>query len=253
MRVSKNYEDWTLENYDVAHEDYYTTSARYEYSKTWANGGLKHGLLAILFANVIGIVFQLFGWNSTFLGPTDQALCVLTASFIFYGIAAYGMNLEAIGNTLYIFTAIFGLLTMGKLPYWQQAVCSVLAHAAHIGLMVVLPIYHHVKYKKFKKRNIDEESGRSAKEEQSYQQWKNSYDANRKGLPSGNGNKEDPVVAEARKLFEGYTGNPQQLKQRYRQLAKQYHPDRLGEGADDSMFKAIRYVFEELQNKVGKA
>ena len=250
MRVSNNYKRWVQEDYDVAYEDYYTTNVEYEYSRAWSKASLKHGLLSLLFAIIIDIFFNL---NSVVWSTYWQAVYVLTASFILYGIATYVMNREDLGQGLYLFVALFGLLTFGKLPPWQQVICGILSLGVYIGLTFVLPIYHHWKYKDFKKVDIDEESGRNAKEEQAYQQWKNGYNANRKGLPSGDGPKVDPAVAEARRLFEGYTGSPQQLKTRYRQLAKQYHPDMLGEGADDSMFKAIRYVYEELQNKVGKA
>jgi DnaJ-class molecular chaperone len=37
------------------------------------------------------------------------------------------------------------------------------------------------------------------------------------------------------------------LKNRYRQLAKQYHPDN---GGDEHMFQCVSEVYDELQSKI---
>jgi hypothetical protein len=162
-------------------------------------------------------------------------------------------NAEEFSHIFYGLIVAAGMLTIGKLATWQIGVFAFISVIAYIYISFVHPIWHLIHFWKFNKRDIDAESGKYDQEEAQYTQWKNGYTQWRAGLPSADGPKEDPVVAEARKLFEGYTDTPQRLKARYRQLAKQYHPDKLGEGADDSMFKAIRYVFEDLQAKVGKA
>ena len=248
MRVDLNYKKWVEEDYDVAHEEYYTTNAEYQWSKAWASSGWKHGILAIILA-VLGTIF-----NGSVAGAYFCNIGVFTLCYLLHGILCYAHNEEDDALLLYGTLALFGLLTVGKLTPLDRTFFCIVTNALYIFFTFVHPIRHFIKYRAFKKRNIDEETGKEERENQSYQQWKSGYEQFRKGLPCGEeAPKEDPAITEARKLFEGYTDTPQQLKTRYRQLAKQYHPDKLGEGADDSMFKAVRFVYEELQEIVGKA
>ena len=55
----------------------------------------------------------------------------------------------------------------------------------------------------------------------------------------------DPAYAEdvARYLLEGFASDPKQLKQRYRELAREYHPDN---GGSNQLMQAINVVYDEL-------
>ena len=94
---------------------------------------------------------------------------------------------------------------------------------------------------KVEKMEAEEEEAAKAQ----YSQWKRGYDSYRYGLPECETVNSDPMMDEARKLFEGFMTDKQVLKSRYRQLAKQHHPDR---GGDERLMQCIIAVYEELNN-----
>ena len=96
-----------------------------------------------------------------------------------------------------------------------------------------------------KKRIIQEEDEEEQAAKESYAHWETGYKAFRYGLPEPEqkASNADPAMIEARRLFEGYQNDKQMLKTRYRQLAKQYHPDK---GGDTKLFQCIIDVYEEI-------
>ena len=155
MRINPQYKKWIDEEYDVAHEEYYMTNAEYLWSKAWASGGWKHGLAAIVFA-VLGTII-----NGSVAGAYFCNLGIFTLAYLLYGILCYATNDDEDALVLYGVFALFGILTVGKMVPLDRTIFCVLTNALYIFLTFVHPIRHAIKYKQFKKRNIDEETGKA--------------------------------------------------------------------------------------------
>ena len=95
-------------------------------------------------------------------------------------------------------------------------------------------------------RIAEEEAEEEKEEQEAYKEWERGYKEYRYGLPEYDVPKDDPMLVEARKLFEGYTETLQMVKTRYRQLAKMYHPDK---GGDTNFFQCVIEAYEELTQK----
>lgn len=94
-----------------------------------------------------------------------------------------------------------------------------------------------------KKRMEEMAAEDDEKAQQAHARWESQYKSYRYGIPESTTATNDPMMEEARKLFVGFTENMHMLKTRYRQMAKQYHPD---VGGDTKMFQCIVSVYEEL-------
>lgn len=241
MKVNDYHRRWCNEDYKIDKESFLIENAKYIISRTWALGSLKHGLLVIIPACILA------GFNSTHSLLFDflKILGVLTFSFFMYGCITYNDNDISAGRLFYIVLAFLGYITMDKLKPWEITTFTLLTMLLYIFLTFVLPIFHKIKYKGFKKRNIDMETEKERRQEESYQRWKKDYENYRYGLPDPNSKDENPLISMVREWFSGYDTDLKALKTRYRTLAKQHHPDESGE---EETFKAIRYVYEELQD-----
>lgn len=246
MRINEYVKRWYDEDYDVRQEDFYMTNAYWVVKRHWMKGGIINGVFAFLMMVpgflIGGSVGRVGGIIGGILGSLT-ALAIVTISFFFYAIREYDENDWATSKITYLFVLIFLLLTKGKVSVVTQWIVSIMGTVLYVYLTFVKPI-QILKLKKEMKRKIKEmEEQEEAANKQSYAQWEKAYKAYRYGLPEYDIPDGDPMMAEARAMFEGYINSKDMLKTRYRQLAKKAHPDN---GGDEKMFSCIIEVYEEL-------
>lgn len=245
MVINEYVKKWCDEDYDVRKEDFYAENAYYVAGREWANCGWKHGIFAV----VASVVATIVGGKSGF----DAILNVLmnigifSVCFWLYGIREYDANSIDTSVGIYLLTAIMLFIGKGKMPILIQIVFALATMALFVRLSILDPIKFRAIEAKMKQRIIQEEEEEEQASAARHAQWENGYKAYRYGLPEGEqyGN-EDPDMKRARQMFDGYTDTKQMIKTRYRQLAKQYHPDR---GGDTKFFQCIVAVYEELGGK----
>lgn len=243
MTVNEYVKKWCEEDYDVRKEDFYVDNAYYVADREWAINGFKHGMFAL----TIAICTSLFG-SPNFGEALLRAvvtLGVLTICFWFYGIRNYDANCLGTSLSIYVMLAILLFISKNKVPTTAQIFFAIGAGAFWFYLTFVKPIMFIKVARKMRKRMEEEDEEEEKNTKQSYSKWENGYKAFRYGLPEPEQKPAyaDPVMVEARKLFEGYETNKQVLKTRYRQLAKQHHPDK---GGDTKMFQCIIAAYEEI-------
>jgi hypothetical protein len=244
MTINPDVKKWVDEDYDVKHEDYYVENAFYTAQYEWARSGWKHGLFAFL----VGL-FHMWAW---FAAPEHVLegfvnIGILTICYWFYGIRNFDANCVTTGGGFYIMMAIFLFITKGKMNTLQQILFAIPSCSLWVYLSIIRPIKFRETKKKMEARwdEMEREEEEAAKKE--YEKYKKGYEQFRYGLPESEVvNDSDPKMTEARKLFEGYTDNKDMLKTRYRQLAKQHHPDK---GGDAEMFKAVAALYHEYNKK----
>lgn len=266
MRVNEYYKKWCNEDYPIGKEKYMIKNAKYVFSRAWAKASLIHGIAillpATLFAtwvkDVPGIDDILLLGNIPLLRliaiyadiPLLRVFAILGIfTFAFAVCAARSLNDNSPDSNVgfYIVFSILGLIAVPKLKVWEQITFAVLSEVVYIFLTFVLPIYHFKAWRGFSKVDIDMETEKERRQEEAYNNWKKQYNQTNAGIPDQNAQQENPIFAQIREWFEGFTSDPQTLKSRYRNLAKQYHPD---QGGDEEMFVSIRYIYEELRDKM---
>ena len=242
MTVNGYVKNWCEEEYDVRSEDFYVENAYYTAEREWAISGFKHGLFAL----VIGIATILLSGNGFFenivSGLTN--IGILTICYWFYAIRNYDANSVETSVGFYIMALILLLLTKSRTGIILQLLLAIPMTALYAYLTFVRPLKFVKTAKRMKKliEEVEEEEERRAN--QSYAKWEGGYKAYRYGLPESEQPIDgDPNMIKARELFNGYGNDKQTLKARYRQLAKQYHPDK---GGDTALFQCIVAVYEEI-------
>jgi hypothetical protein len=244
MTINIYVKKWCDEEYDVRKEDFYVENAHYITDRCWALGGLKHGTIALFVSFAIAI----FSATNSTIDIISNALVnlgILTTCFWLFGIRQYNANSPETSFMLYLMTAVMLFVGKNKAPISIQYVSAVASCILFVYLSIVRPIKFIPMHRRMKKRMVAEEKEEEEASAQSYSQWEHSYKAFRYGLPESEQQtvESDPEMIKARQLFEGYQQDKQMLKTRYRQLAKQYHPDK---GGDTKLFQCIITVYEEL-------
>lgn len=242
MTINGYAKKWCEEDYDVRREDFFVDNAYYVAKREWVFGGLKHGIFALLIAVATMILS-----NSGFFDNLLMALVlsgIATTCFVFYGIRSYNANSMETALGYYILLAILGLLTIGRVDTWIKIVFAILSFVIWVYFTIVNPILFIKVAKSMKERIIQEEMEDERKDKQSYSKWEHDYKAYRYGLPEAEPvDTSDPVMKHARELFTDFGDTKAALKARYRQLAKQYHPDK---GGDTHLFQCIITVYEDI-------
>lgn len=242
MIINKYVKSWCDEDYDVRKEDFFMSNAEYVIERQWASGGVKNAWIAI----IPSMLSFLFNSSESILVGILYAFsmtALLTICFWFYAMRDYDANSVSTSRSVYVMSLIFFWVLRRKMNLFVLFVFTLWGMLLYFKLSWINPI----KFRKIKK-NIKEKIAEEEKEEdtynkEAYEKWKEGYKAFRYGLPEFEVPKEDPMLAQVRKLFEGYDKDKQMLKTRYRQLAKMYHPDK---GGDTNLFQCIINIYEEL-------
>ena len=241
MTINTYVKKWCDEDYDIDKEDFYMENAYYVADREWAINGFKHGFFA-LFVSICSLLLNDgITWNV--IHDAFTIIGILSLSFWFYGIRKYDANGLASCFPCYVLIAIFLFISKNKVPDIVQLLFTIPTFALYVYLSWVNPLKCFANAKKMEQRIEEEEREEEQESNAQYEKWKEGYKAFREGLPGADIQDESPVMIEARRLFKGYTDSQQMLKTRYRQLAKQYHPDK---GGDTKLFQSIVEVYEEL-------
>jgi hypothetical protein len=146
----------------------------------------------------------------------------------------------------YIMLAILLFVTKGKMNMALQVLFALASMALYVYVTFIRPIRFIKTARRMKKKIEEEEQEEEQYAKQSYSQWENGYKAFRYGIPEPeqHADRTDPDMLKAKALFDGYCNDKQMLKTRYRQLAKQYHPDK---GGDTKLFQCIVSVYEDIE------
>lgn len=249
MRVNEYVKRWYDEDYDIRQEEFYMQNAYWVAARHWMSGGIKNGIFALV---VAFWTFVLYGNGHPTLGPAILGaffgFAATSVSFFVYAIREYDANDWQASKIAYILTFLFLVFTKGKVHVAIQWIFSIAGTILYIYLSFVKPIQLFKVSREMKKKMAQMEEADEEADKSSYAQWEEEYKSYRYGLPQYDIPTDDPMMVEARKMFEGYTDSKEMLKTRYRQLAKKAHPDN---GGDEHMFACIIDVYEELKNKVG--
>ena len=251
MIINDYIKQWCDEAYGIEREDFFIDNAYYVADKQWALGGLKHGAIALL----VGVLTAVLGigdglWQGIISGLVN--LGIMTVCFWFYGIRQYDANSWDTSKGMYLMVGVFLFLTKGRMTETVKLLFAIGTTALFVYLSFVKPIKFIPFARKMRKCFRTEEVREEEKARETYDRWRYSFNADQathekrqkehKTIPEDNGSQEDPKMTEAKKLFEGCIANQQVLKTRYRQLAKQHHPDH---GGDTRLFQCIVAVYEE--------
>lgn len=242
MTINHYAKKWCEEDYDIRKEDFYMENAYYVAKREWISAAIKHGIISLIISIAI---FMFGGAADVFSGILGLFvnIGILTICFWLYGMRSIDANSPETGIVIYILTLIFLSLVKMKCGELVQMLFVVCTIPMYIYLTIVSPIKFKDVVNNIKKRIREEEEENARADKESYSKWESEYKAYRYGLPAGNIAYDNPLLKEARKLFDGYTSDRQMLKTRYRQLAKQYHPDR---GGDTELFRCIIEIYEEF-------
>ena len=242
MVINEYVKRWCDEDYDVRHEDFFVENAYYVSEKEWAIHGFRHGLVGGIIALAV-----LFFARAQFLSALSLAISILgifTACFYIFAMKEYDAHSVA-GYIFYGVMATFLVISLFVMPDYVNLLFGIAMLPFYVWSTIIRPI----RFMKTKKRMKEKVEKMEAEEEEAakaqYSQWKRGYDSYRYGLPECETVNSDPMMDEARRLFEGFMTDKQVLKSRYRQLAKQHHPDR---GGDERLMQCIIAVYEELNN-----
>lgn len=242
MIINTYVKKWCDEDYRVEKEDFYAANAEYVVNRSWASGGFKHGIWAI----VVSLLYGLFTGGDDLLNMFSL-IGAMSLCFLFYGMRTYGANDLSTGAGIYLMLGVVLFIAGFKATDALKVIFAFLTNILFIYLSFIRPIVFMKTFFEMRRRVKEEESEEDEFDNKTYKTWEAGYKAYRYELPSPEEADSDPLLKEAQKLFEGYTDNKQVLKTRYRKLAKQYHPD---VGGDTQLFQRIVYVYEELQKTV---
>lgn len=246
MFIDKYIKQWCDEDYNIKDEAFHLKNARYMSKRAWAKGGWKAGI-AIVFISIFAGAVSSNVWPDVF-PHILYSISVLTVAYILYGMREYNANSLVSGLSMMMFTTIFLYATKPKIPPIAEYIFSAIGIPLFLKFCIVDPIRFVRSYFEMKKEynRMDEEEEK--KYSDAYKQWQYEYQSYRQGLPEFDVPKTDPMMDEARALFEDYQNSPRELKTRFRQLAKQMHPD---QGGDAKMFQCILDVYNELVKRCG--
>ena len=173
---------------------------------------------------------------------------ILSVCFWLYGIRNYDANDLGSSLGIYIMAAILLYVAKGKVSTFTQVVFTIPALVLYVYSTILRPLKFLKIQARMKKRIFEEEMEEEQNAKSSYANWEHAYKAYRYGLPEAEPtSSEDPLMKDARALFDGYDSNKQVLKSRYRQLMKEHHPDR---GGNERLCQCIIAVYEELNIKI---
>ena len=247
MVINQYFRTWCDEEYDVAKEDFYESNARYIADREWILSGIKHGVFILIFAFISYIVS---GCESVVQGALSTLVNtgILTVAYWFFGIRTYDANDADSGILVYFLVVVFLFLTKNKVGDLIKIIFAIPANVLYLYLCFYRPIRFIPFARKMRKMIKEEELEEEKRDSEFYNQWKAGYNAFREELPPADEEdvvevKEDPRYNEARAMFDGFCDNKQMLKARFRQLAKEHHPDR---GGDTRMFQIILDVYDNL-------
>lgn len=246
MTINDYVKRWCDEDYDVRKEDFYVENAYYVAEREWAVSGFKHGLFALVVA--AATILTADGSVAESILDAFVNIGIMAVCFFLFGIRDYGANDVGTSLGIYIMTAILLFATKPRVSDLIQIAFAIPAFAVYVYLSFVRPAKFLKMHKKMKQRIIQEEQEEEEADRAAHESWERSYKAYRYGLPEAEAaEKGDPMMKEARALFENYSENKQMLKSRYRQLMKEHHPDR---GGNERLCQCIIAVYEELNQKV---
>jgi hypothetical protein len=247
MTINEYVKKWCDEDYDIRKEDFFIKNAYYVAQREWGVGGLKHGIAALIIAGLLSFVINASEIISYNILEFFVNLGIFTACFYLYAVKEYDENDTGVSIVSYIMLAVLLFIAKGKVNDTIKVLYSIIMFLMYIYVSVVNPIRLLFIKKAIKEDMLREEGEEYKNAQQNYSSWENEYKAHRYGLPQAEMSRDDPIMIEARKLFDGYKESKQMLKTRYRQLAKQYHPDK---GGDTKLFQYIVSVYEEESEKM---
>ncbi len=245
MTVNMYAKKWCEEEYDVRDEDFFIANAYYVAKREWASAGVKHGIFAL----VIGFILSSAGSQNIteFILNTLVNVGILTFSFYLYGARRYDANNLESALFCYLLPCVIMFLTKKKVDSFVLVLFSIFGGVLYVYQTIIFPC----KFRKIKNDIKQKMEQREAEEEksdyQAYEQWASGYKAYRYGIPEHASNTVDPNKEQAEELFKGYTKTKEMLRTRYRQLAKQYHPDM---GGTTELFQSIISVYEYYNKKL---
>ena len=245
MTVNEYVKRWCDESYDIKKEDFFVANAYYVAEREWAIAGFKHLFLAV-FAGLIAFVAYGANQSSLFVPVVNSVLTmgIMTACFWFYAVRKFDDNDPATSIVAYIAIALFLLIAQTKMPNVIKAILTAPSVAGLLYYSIIKPIKFIKIARDMKKRIIEEETEEETTAKDKYAKWKRDYESFRYGLPEAKMDDSDPMMEEAYSLFDGFRDSAATLKTRFRQLAKQYHPDH---GGDTKLFQCIIAVYDEYK------
>lgn len=241
MRINKYVREWYDESYDINQEDFYVENAKWTLAKEWIRGGRKNGIITAIICFFYYITHM---YMETNLLDTLCILSALTFAYFFYAIRDYDYN-DGMGVGIHISMLLFFKLTKPHVTVIGLWLFAIIGFVLYIYLTFVKPISLARVKASMKSKMKEKEENEEQTDRENYKQWESAYKSYRYGLPEQDIRKGDPLYEEAKKLFDGYTATKELLKNRYRMLAKKYHPDN---GGDENMFQYISKVYDDLQD-----
>lgn len=245
MTINQYVKKWCDESYDVRKEDFFVENAEYIVERQWAEGGRKHGIFGAIAALLVATFCGQSGLPALIYGLS--ILGVSAICFWFFAIRRYDANTTEISTGLYIALA-YVLITLLKIvPVGYQALFAIPTTVLYVYQSIIRPSKFKKMKERMKQRMAEEAEEEDRRAKQTHAQWESEYKSYRYGIPENTSASSDPFMEKARAMFIGFTENKQMLKARYRQMAKQYHPD---VGGDTKMFQCIIAAYEELCQQV---
>ena len=246
MIINKYVQQWCEEDYDVRKEEFYIHNAYYVVGRQWADSGFVH--------RWFGLLFFALSWfwnlNCQSTAPMIHGFAItgiLAICFWLRGLLEFDANETSDSGLIYKMGLVFFWFLKQRLSLVGIVVLAIVGMFFYVKCAWVDPIRFNITTRKEMEARLDDETKEEEKAEQeAYKEWERGYKEYRYGLPEYDVPKDDPLLAEAKGLFEGYDENKHMLKTRYRQLAKMYHPDK---GGDTNLFQCIIEVYEELNQK----
>jgi len=245
MTINSYVKKWCDEDYDVRKENFYMDNAYYVAEREWAVAGLIHGLITLGISAFLAFFLPAANAHS-FILELCTNLGIFTVCFWLYSIRNFGANSLDSALGIYILAALLLFITKGRIGDIEKFFFAFPAMALWTYLTFARFVSFVKMATKMKARIREEEQEEEKGAKDSYERWEQGYKAFRYGLPEKPIDTEDPLLIEARKLFEGYEQSKQMLKTRYRELAKKYHPDH---GGSTEKFQCIISAYEELNKR----
>lgn len=236
MEINEYVYKWCMEDYDPKDESFYAANARYVIAKAWGLGSLWHIIFSLAVSMLLTVVLGL---------PPIRAIAILGCcmiAFKIYGVHRYDMNIEENPYIEYVVSFLFLFFMHFKFAIVRLLLIPI---ACYMFLREIQTIVEYFAMAKILEDMIDEMGEKEKeKEKAQYKQWEKQYNQERYNLPSVS---DDLLMNKAFDLFNGYTENKNALKKRYRELAKEYHPDH---GGDAELFKRISTAYNDLVKKL---
>ena len=244
MDINKYVKMWCDEDYDVRDEQFFFDNAKYVVYNQWDRAIAWHRIIILIISAIT--CFLRFDGIVTGLTHGLSMVAVMTVAFWLKSVTEYDENDPDAATKTYVISLIFLWMLKRRLGTIWLSVMAIVGLFLFIKMMII----DKQKYSDFIKqmgKRLDEMAAEEEKRErEEFKRWEEDYKSYRYGLPEFETNYSDPMMDQARHMFDGYTEDKQMLKTRYRQLAKQYHPDK---GGDTNLFQCIVAVYEELNKQ----